>query len=166
MLSAYFGHLNRIADAVAIPLDYDVRHAPPPTDSSVPALAPAPSPVHGEPTLSLTARPATAAALAAWYAHVFDRDSPLSRDERAQITSWVATWLGDPRTPLLAGDADLQQLTRLVTLAPWQLDDTSFAPLRARQWDDAKLFDAVVTATTAGVASRIHVALTSLDRPA
>src|ERR1700733_7695646 len=31
-LSAYFGHLNRIADAVAIPLDYACRIAAPPID--------------------------------------------------------------------------------------------------------------------------------------
>ena len=61
-LSAYFGHLNRIADAVAVPLDFTVRHVPPATDPLVPALAPAPTPAAGEPALSLEVRPATATA--------------------------------------------------------------------------------------------------------
>lgn len=164
-LSAYFGHLNRIADAVAVPLDFIVRHAPPATDPTVPALAPAPAPVSGEPVLALATRPATAAAIAAWRAHVLDRDAPLSREERAQIEGAVATWLGDPRRSSPAAgvaDRDLHRLAELVTLAPWQLCDAVFAPLRARGWDDEKLFDAVVTASTAGMDSRIHVALVAI----
>ena len=162
-LSAYFGHLNRIADAVAVPLDFDVRHAPPAVDPTVPALAPAPSRLAGVPALPLARREATAAAIEAWHAYVFDRDAPLSRDERAQLAGWVAGWLGDPRRSTAGtADADLRRLAELVTLAPWQLDDAVFAPLRARGWDDAKLFDAVVTASTAGLVSRIHVALVAL----
>lgn len=163
-LSSYFGHLNRIADAVAVPLDFTVRHAPPATDPTVPALAPAPSHRAGEPVLPLARRPATAAAIEAWHAHVFDRDAPLSRDERAHLQGWVAAWLGDPRRAAPAGtsDADLRRLAELVTLAPWQLSDEVFAPLRARGWDDAKLFDAVVTASTAGMISRLHVALVAV----
>jgi hypothetical protein len=162
-LSAYFGHLNRIADAVAVPLDFIVRHAPPATDPTVPALAPAPAAVSGEPVLALATRPATAAALEAWHAHVFDREAPLSRDDRAAIEGWVAAWLGDPRRSSSGGgDPDLHRLAEVVTLAPWQLCDAVFAPLRARGWNDETLFDAVVTASTAGVDSRIHVALVAL----
>jgi alkylhydroperoxidase family enzyme len=164
VLSAHFGHLNRIADAVAVPLDFTVRHAPPATDPTVPALAPAPGPVTGEPALALASRAATATAIEAWHAHVFDRDAPLSRDERSQIAGWVAGWLGDPRRSAPAGtsDPDLHRLAELVTLAPWQLSDAVFAPLRARGWDDEKLFDAVVTASTAGLVSRLHVALVAV----
>jgi alkylhydroperoxidase family enzyme len=154
-LSSYFGHLNRIADAVAVPLDYDVRHLPPETDATVPALAPAPSMIAGEPTISLATRPATAAALEAWNAHVAGRADPA-------IAGWVAHWLGDPRGSQRDGDPDVRRLAEVVTLAPWQLNDRAFAPLRARGWDDAKIFDAVVAATTAGVTSRIHVALVAL----
>ena len=155
-LSSYFGHLNRIADAVAVPLDYDVRHMPPPADPSVAALAPAPAPLAGAPAIELAARPATAAALAAWQAHAFGDDDP--------IAGWVAGWLGDARLAPRDGDADLRRLAELVTLAPWQLDDRAFAPLRARGWTDAALFAAVVAASTAGVVSRIHVALVALGR--
>ncbi len=156
-LSAYFGHLNRIADAVAVPLDYEVRHMPPAVDPHVPALAAAPAPVTGEPALSLDARPATRDALAAWTAYVAERADPA-------IASWVAQWLGDPRIAARDGDPEVRRLAELVTLAPWQLDDRAFAPLRARGWDDAKLFDAVIAATTAGVTSRIHVALAALGQ--
>ena len=93
---------------------------------------------------------------------MLDRDAPLSRVERSQIEGWVAEWLGDPRHPVGPGDADLHRLAELVTLAPWQLSDAAFAPLRARGWDDEKLFDAVVTASTAGVDSRIYVALVAI----
>lgn len=161
-LSAYFGHLNRVADAVAVPLDFAVRHMPPATDPSVPALAPAPQPVAGDPVLPLASRAATATAIEAWHAHVFDRDAPLSRGERTQIEGWVAEWLGDPRHPAGPGDADLHRLAELVTLAPWKLDDKVFAPLRARGWNDEKLFDAVMTASTAGLDSRIYVALVAI----
>ena len=166
-LASYFGHLNRVADAVGVPLDYDVRYPPPATDPTVPALPPAPAPVTGVATITLAQRPATAAALAAWQAYVFERDTPLGRDARAQIAGWVARWLGDPRSvarPDAAPEAlELRRLTELVTLAPWQLDDAAFAPLRARGWDDAKVFDAVATATTAGMMSRLHVALVAID---
>ena len=163
-LSAYFGHLNRIADAVAVPLDYVVRHMPPATDPSVPALSPAPAPVTGDPVLSLARRPATATAFGAWYEHVFDRDAPLSRTERSQIAGWVADWFGAPRYAADEGatDPDVHRLAELVTLAPWQLSEAAYAPLRARGWDDEKLFDAVMTTSTAGMASRIHVALAAL----
>jgi hypothetical protein len=156
-LSAYFGHLNRIADAVAVPLDYDVRHMPPVADPTVPALAPAPSPLTGVPALELAARPATATALAAWQAHALAGHDA--------IASWVAGWLGDARRATRAGDADLHRLAELVTLAPWQLDDRAFAPLRARGWTDAALFGAVAATSTAGVGSRIHVALVALGQP-
>ncbi|MEO8551548.1 MAG: hypothetical protein ABI678_16335 [Kofleriaceae bacterium] len=161
-LAAYFGHLNRIADAVAVPLDYEVRHMPPATDPTVPALAPAPAPLAGTPGLALARRAATAAAIEAWRTHVFDRDAPLSRDERAAIAGSVAGWLGDPRQPARPIEPDLHRLAELVTLAPWQLSDAVFAPLRARGWNDEKLFDAVVTASTAGLSSRVHVALVAL----
>jgi alkylhydroperoxidase family enzyme len=163
-LSAYFGHLNRIADAVAVPLDFGVRHVPPATDPSIPALAPAPAAATGAPALSLEARPATATAFGAWYEHVFDRDAALARSERTQIAGWVAEWLGAPRYAHDEAnvDRDLRRLAELVTLAPWQLSDTVFAPLRARGWDDEKLFDAVVTASTAGMAARMHAAFVAI----
>lgn len=162
-LSAYFNHLNRIADAVAVPLDYIVRHMPPATDAAVPALAPAPAAISGEAVLSLAQRPATAAAMGAWYEHVFDRDAPLTRSERTQIAGWVADWLGAPRyAEDDSADPDLHRLAEIVTLAPWQLSEAVYAPLRARGWDDEKLFDAVMTTSTAGLVSRIHVALVAI----
>lgn len=165
-LSAYFGHLNRIADAVAVPLDYEVELRPPPPDPHVPALAPAPYALTRPPALDLARRPATHAALAAWQTYVFERDAPLKRDDRASIASWVAAWLGDGTSAsAVGGDSELaalQALARTITLAPWQLTDASFAPLRARGHDDATLFDVCVTASTAGVVSRIAVALRAL----
>jgi alkylhydroperoxidase family enzyme len=169
-LSAYFGHLNRIADATGVPLDYQVKFPPPPADPSVPALAPAPVVITARPAIELAQRPATAAAISAWRAHVFERDEPLPRRQRTFIARWVALWLGDggisspddlTHNPF---DDGLRALAEVVTLAPWQLGDHSYAALRTAGFDDAALFDAVVTASTAGMLSRIAVALGALGR--
>ncbi len=159
-LSAYFGHLNRIADAVAVPLDYPVELRPPPADPSVPAFAPAPQAVSGGPALAIASRAATATALAAWTSYVFERDAPLARTQRDAIARAVAHWLGDASSP--PARDPLVTLAETVTLAPWQLTDASFAPLRALGMDDAAIFDACVTASTAGVQSRLDVALRAL----
>jgi hypothetical protein len=175
MLAAYFGHLNRIADVVGVPLDYSVRHDPPHADPSVPALAPAPRATAIDPVPLLTRRASTAQAIAAWHDYVFERDAPLARADRRRIAVHVARMLGhalddsagDPalldRTHSVgARDAALLALARVVTLAPWQLDDSRYQPLRALGLDDTAVFDACVVASTAGVVSRIAVALASV----
>lgn len=175
LLSSFFGHLNRVADAVAVPLDYQVRHLPPHAEPATPPLPRAPAPVHGAPALAIDARPATAAALTAW------RDYLLARDPvNAQIAAWVAALLGDGEGAADAADAadaahaaaspaagapsELRRLVERVTLAPWQLDEASFAPLRAAGLDDAQLFHACAAASSFGVFSRIRVALAALGR--
>jgi alkylhydroperoxidase family enzyme len=169
-LSSYFGHLNRIADAVAVPLDYVVQHMPPATDPSVAPWPAAPSLVVGRPALEASLRPATATALAAWRTYMFDRDAPLARRQRTVIARWVATWLGDggisPPDDLTFNPLDdaLRELAEQITLAPWKLCDASFASLRAVGFDDAALFDACAVASTTGVFSRITVALSALGR--
>jgi len=177
-LSSYFGHLNRIADAVAVPLDYTVQITPPHADPAVPAFPPAPEMFARSPAIQLAARPTTHAALEAWKAYVLERDDMppmLTRADRALIASWVAEWLGDgtsapsdaaTSTATYRSFSDIELLRTLaetVTLAPWQLTDASYAPLRARGFDDAALFDVCVVASTAGVVSRIAVALGALD---
>lgn len=171
-LSAYFGHLNRIADAVGIALDYEVQHAPPHAEPAVPPLPRAPAPRRGTPMLAIESRPATAAALAAWRDHVVAR-SPAS----LQIAGWVAELLGDGGQAPGGGDPvpgggdpapgggepALRALVEQVTLAPWRVGDASFAPLRAIGHDDAALFDACAAASSFGVFSRIRVALIALD---
>lgn len=89
---------------------------------------------------------------------MFDDTPP----ERARIAAAVAAWLGDGTVTVPALDPELRALAETVTLAPWQLTDASFAPLRARGFDDAQLFAICVAASTAGVGSRIRVALASL----
>lgn len=179
-LSAFFGHLNRIADAVAVPLDYHVRHQPPPIDPQVPAWPAAP-PQPRDPdapsapdSLDLSRRPATASALAAWRAYVMEREAPLPRPLRELLASQVAGWLGDaapdapPQSPHGALEAALITLARQLTLAPWQLGEASFAQLRGLGLDDAALFDACAVASTAGMLARLAVALRALgatDQP-
>lgn len=169
-LASYFGHLNRVADAVAVPLDYTVQLEVPHADPATPPLAPAPVAITGRPTIELQRRPATAAALAAWRTYTFDRDAPLGRRQRTVIARWVALWLGDGGisapddltvNPL---DDALRELAEVITLAPWRLADTSFARLRAAGFDDAMLFDACTVASSTGVFSRITVALSALAR--
>ena len=55
-----------------------------------------------------------------------------------------------------------RRLVEQVTLAPWQLGDDSFAPLRAIGYGDAALFDACAAASSFGVFSRLRVALIAL----
>jgi len=169
-LSAYFGHLNRIADAVAVPLDYDVKRMPPATDPSVPAMLPSTIAVTNKAAIEMSRRPATAAAMIAWRTYMFDRDAPLTRRSRTVIARWVALWLGDGGISAPADltvnpiDDALRELAELVTLAPWQLTDQSYARLRAGGFTDAQLFDAVAVASSTGVFSRITVALGAMAR--
>lgn len=163
-LAAFFGHLNRIADATGVALDYAVTAPPPATEPAVPALATAPTAITRAATLALTQRPATAAALVAWADELFARDPAyLPRAVRADVAATVAAWLGAPTAgPAAALDPDLHALAAQVALAPWQLGDVSFAALRARGWDDAALFDLCAVTSTATVTARIDVALRAL----
>ena len=167
-LAAFFGHLNRIADAVAVPLDYTVQLSVPAVDLATPAFATAPRRITGRPALDLSARPATARALGEWRSYMFQRDAPLTRRQRTLIARYVAAWLGDgsisPPGDLTANPLDdaLRVLAEHVTLAPWKLGPTNFHVLRKNGFDDAALFDACATASIAGVLSRIEVALVSL----
>jgi len=170
-LSAYFGHLNRVADAVGVPLDYVVQHMPPEAEPATPRYERAPEVVvaggAAAAASALARRPATAEALAAWRAYVMERDAPLSRAERAVICARVDGHLGaGPGEAAPAGDPVLLELTDVVTLAPWALGDAAFAGMRAQGADDARIFDACVTASTAGVGARIAVALAALARDA
>ena len=167
-LAAYFGHLNRVADAVGVPLDYEVSLEVPATDPAAPALEPAPISRAGRPAIDLALRPATQKALADWKSYAFYRDAPVTRRQRTLIARLVASWLGDgtisPPHDLTANPLDdaLRALAETVTLAPWQLSSASFDALRAEGFSDDALFDVCATASAAGVFSRLEVALVSL----
>ncbi|HEY1553005.1 MAG TPA: hypothetical protein VGG28_34480 [Kofleriaceae bacterium] len=153
-LSAYFGHLNRIADAVAMPLDYACKIAAPPIDHARAPFARAPNVVTAMPALELSSRPATAAAMAAWREHVRMKPS------YAEIAAWNDGWLG--AAPPIEAGGELYMLASQVAFAPWQLDDDAYAPLRARGWSDAALFDACATASASNAWTRMDVALRAL----
>jgi alkylhydroperoxidase family enzyme len=155
-LSAYFGHLNRIADAVAMPLDYAVAHMPPPAEPATPAYDRPPRVVRGTPALDLADRPATADAFAAWRAYVVGREPAGSA-----LEAWVAGLVGDG-DPVAPPADPTYDLVERVTLAPWQLADATFAPLRARGHDDAALFRIISAASSFGTFARTRVALIAL----
>jgi hypothetical protein len=165
-LASYFGHLNRIADAVAVPLDYQVREVPPHADRTTPALAAAPRILSGATALDLASRRATDEALGTWEAALYERETPLPRADRTTIVALVARLLGDGAVPPSAHALapTIARLAEQVTLAPWQLGDESYGDLRSTGATDAYLFDIVITTTTAGVRSRIRTALTALAR--
>jgi alkylhydroperoxidase family enzyme len=166
-LSAFFGHLNRIADAVAVALDYEVAQQPPHAEPATPPLprAPAPAPRRGAPALAIEARPATAAALAAWRDYLLAR-RPVNR----VIAAWVAELVGDDTiaggSPAPPSEPELRALRALVeqvTLAPWQLSTDRFAALRAQGYDDTAVFDACAAASSFGAFCRLRVALVAIS---
>jgi alkylhydroperoxidase family enzyme len=164
-LSAYFGHLNRIADAVGVPLDYPVEIAAPHADPSRSPFEAAPEQLAADGALALDRRPTTRDALAAWQIYLAGKPGPLAPDERRAIAHRVARLAGDGTAePTDALDADIRALVDLVALAPWRLDDVAYRPLRARGFDDVKLFDVCIAASTAGVTARIAVASRALAR--
>jgi alkylhydroperoxidase family enzyme len=169
--AAFFSHLNRIADAVGVALDYIVRREPPPPERAIPPFLAAPEPVTGAPALELARRAPTAAALAAWMDHVARPSPALDGYRRAMIATRVGRLLGDatgdaaPRAGAdAATDRALLELADRITLAPWTLDAASYAPLRAAGFTDRDVFDACAVASSAGVFSRIEVALIALGR--
>jgi alkylhydroperoxidase family enzyme len=167
-LSSYFGHLNRIADVTGVPLDYEVKLAVPAPDTVVQAWPSAPRLISGRAAIDPSRRPATQAALAEWRKYVFFRDAPITRRMRVLLARWVAMWLGDgtisPPTDLTVNPHDdlLRSFAELVTLAPWQITEDDLQDLRDAGFDDAGIFDITATITSAGVFSRIEVALAAL----
>jgi alkylhydroperoxidase family enzyme len=169
--ASLFGHFNRIADAVGVDADYPDSFGAPHLEPATPAyLCPgsAPDPDAVRP-IELGARAGAADLLAAWRAHALDRDLPLTRRHRALIAHIVAVRLGDLSVKEAAPDTlldhALADLADVVTLAPWRLGPAAFAPLRALGLaDDAEVFDAVATASSCTVFSRIAVTLAALAR--
>ena len=167
-LASYFGHLNRVADVTGVPLDYDVRQLPPHADPSVAPWPVAPRLLTARPPIELATRASTAQALTDWRTYIFHRDAPLTRRQRTLIARWVAHWLGDggisPPDDLTVNPLDdaLRTLAEEVTCAPWRVSEASFQPLRDAGFDDVAIFDVCATGSSAGVFSRIAVALSAL----
>lgn len=169
--AALFGHFNRIADAVGVDLDYpDSFGAPHVEPATPPYLWPtsAPDP-HAPRPIELTSRPGAVDLATAWERYALDRDAPLTRRQRGLVAAAVAVRLGDAAKPPLTPETDLEHalvdLADLVTLAPWRLGPAAYTRIRRLGMaDDSAVFDAVATASSAGVFSRIRVTLAALAR--
>jgi alkylhydroperoxidase family enzyme len=179
VLSAFFGYLNRIADAVGIELDYDVAHRPPAAVADTPPLGRPersawPDPDAPRP-LELARRPLTAEAVADCHGYLHERARPLAVRQRQLIARAVAERLGDAATVRALAhveaaqselDRALEAFADVMTLAPWRLGASSLDALRAASLtDDAAIFDAVSVAAFSTTASRVTVALAALARP-
>jgi alkylhydroperoxidase family enzyme len=169
--ASLFGHFNRIADAVGVDLDYpDSFGAPHVEPATPPYLWPTSVPDQQVPRpIELAGRSGAVDLANAWEQYALERDTPLTRRQRAVMAAAVAARLGDSSKPPLAPDTDLERalvdLADVVTLAPWRLGPSAYAPIRqAGLADDASVFDAVATASSAGVFSRIRVTLAALAR--
>jgi hypothetical protein len=169
--ASLFGHFNRIADAVGVDLDYpDSFGAPHVEPATPPYLWPTSVPDPNVPRpIELASRSGAVDLATAWERYALDRDSPLTRRQRAVVAAAVAERLGDVSTPPLAPETDLERalvdLADLVTLAPWRLAPSAYTQIRlAGLSDDSDVFDAVATASSAGVFSRIRVTLAALAR--
>ena len=171
LLSAFFGHLNRMADAIGIALDYHVAQTPPHAEPATPAYLPAPFSDAAQrdsasrSDLDAVRRTGATEALLAWREYALLRDAPLDRRQRTLIAQAVAERLGDraiarAESPRSALDAALIATADEVTLAPWRLGAATVARLRAAGLaDDAAIFDAIATASGCTTFSRIRVAL-------
>lgn len=169
--ASLFGHFNRIADAVGVELDYpDSFGAPHVEPATPPYLWPDASPDQAAPQpIALKSRAGAVDLMTAWQVYVLERNAPLTRRQRALVAHAVAARLGDasvesaePKTPL---ELALIDLADIVTRAPWQLGPSAYAPLRAHGLsDDEEVFDAVATASSCTVFSRVRVALAALAR--
>lgn len=175
LLSSFFGHLNRIADAVGVELDYPVTIAMPHAELATPPYLRPPSgawPAAGPHALDASLRPGVLAPLAAWRTHALQRSAPLDLHQRAAIAHAVAERLGDAVTldefsavPTTALEEALVTAADEVTLAPWRLGAATVSRLRAAGLaDDATIFDALATASACTTFSRIRVALAALSR--
>jgi hypothetical protein len=162
--ASLFGHLNRIADAVDVPADYpDTFGAPRVEPATPPYLAPGPAEVpdpRAPQPVELASRAGAVELLAAWRSHALERDAPpLTRRERAVIAHATAVRLGDLSVE------PAPQLADVVTLAPWRLAPAAYERIRAAGLaDDAQVFDAVATASSCTVFSRIAASLAALAR--
>ena len=168
--TAFFNHLNRVADGVGIEFDYE---------TSLPPMArlerePLPRPERSawprpraRPSLSLDRRPASAETFARWSEHNVDREAPLSRRDRSVIRGAVASALCDETTvaevdgaiPRDEREQRLADYATLLTLAPWRVGAASLAPLRGLGLDDAALLDVIALGGFQNTASRIRLAL-------
>jgi hypothetical protein len=169
--ASLFGHFNRIADAVGVDLDYpDSFGAPHVEPATPPYLWPTSVPdPHAPRPIELASRPGAVDLATTWERYALDRDAPLTRHQRALVAAAVAARLGDTSKPPLTPETDLDRalvdLADLVTLAPWKLGPSAYTRIRLLGMaDDSAVFDAVATASSAGVFSRIRVTLAALAR--
>lgn len=170
--SCLFGHFNRIADAVGVELDYPDRFGAPHIEAATPPyLWPDDRPDQAAArTVDIANWPGARDLANAWEQYALERDTPLTRHQRAVVAGAVAARLGDsmreavePESEL---DAALVDLADVVTLAPWRLGPDAYARVRELGLSsDADVFDAVATASSAGVMSRMRVSLAALARP-
>ncbi len=172
---ANFCHLNRIADAVDVAADYPDRFGAPHVEPATPPyLHPIDPPPPAIGAIHLELRPAVGEVYGAWQAcalaaRPIGRDVPLDPRRRAVIARAVADRLGDTRE--MAGspndelDHALVELADLVTLAPWRLGPAAYQRVRSLGLaDDAQVFDAVATASSCTVFSRIATTLAGFAR--
>jgi alkylhydroperoxidase family enzyme len=169
--AANFGHLNRLADAVGVEPDYPNRFDAPAIEAATPPyLWPVDPPAPGHGAIQLGLRETAGEPYAAWQAVALGRDTAhLDVRRRQVIASAVAIRLGDRRieeaAPIDELDRALVELADVVTLAPWRLGPAAYARTRAAGLaDDAAVFDAVATASSCTVFSRIAVALAGFAR--
>jgi hypothetical protein len=169
--TSLFGHFNRIADAVGVDADYpDSFGAPHVVPATPPYLWPdtVPDPAGSQP-IRLESRPGAVDLVTAWQQRALERDAPLTRQQRAVIAHAVAERLGDatvaPAPPASELDRELVTLADVVALAPWRLGPEAYAPIRTLGLSgDEDVFDAVATASSCTVFSRIRVTLAAFAR--
>jgi uncharacterized peroxidase-related enzyme len=178
-IGALFNYVTRVADAIGLEFDYEsplprlqvdvsVEPLPRPDREGWPALDVDPALDPGAAlSLSLALRPASAAAFERWRAHVFERDAPISRRDRAVLGRAAAFHVCDAAgvsafadaAPTSPREAALAAYATKLTLAPWQMTEADLAPLRRESLDDAALLHVVAVVALQNTLSRIRLAL-------
>jgi alkylhydroperoxidase family enzyme len=175
VLSAYFNYLNRVADAVDIELDYESPLPRPDRDALREGVArPAREtwPTGPAFALRLAARPGTAEAFRQWREYVLERESPLSRRDRAVLVRAVAGALCDARTVEEVGEAGeaeagskreaskreavLAEYAEVLTVTPWRLSEEHVKGLRGLGLEDRGVLS---VASFQNTASRVRLVL-------
>jgi len=174
-IAGFFNYLTRVADATAVEPDYE---SPVPRIVVDRARAAEPRPptskwnakVDGSVTPEFPRRPKTTSAVERWRAYLLERDEPLTARERRVLARAAAEDVCDAgavsrwsdAAPATPRERALAAFAGKLSNAPWQMQESDLAPLRAEGLDDRALLHAITVVAGQNAISRMHHGLAAL----